>query len=528
MTFLELGLAEPIVRAVAHEGYTTPTPIQAQAIPHALKGHDLFGCAQTGTGKTGAFAMPILHRLAASVTPGTATGENPQASARKRGPRALVLCPTRELASQILASFVAYGRHLPLRHDAIFGGVGQGPQVRSIRAGLDVLVATPGRLLDLIEQRHLDLKHVEILVLDEADRMLDMGFIDPIRRVIKMIPTERQTLFFSATVSPDIRKLADSILRSPTHLSVARESTVGQDVLQRVYLVERRLKPQLLHHVLKQEGVGRTLVFTRTKHGADKLVQMLRRAGSRAEAIHGNKSQNARTRALRDFRDGRVPVLVATDIASRGIDVDMITHVVNFDMPIDAETHVHRIGRTARAGATGTAISLCDRDEVGVLRSIERRTRATMEIIKDLPALAPLPSFSPAAATEPPDAREERTDMPPTHASNRRAPFKPRASKVFGGGDAMERRGPRPMHPREGTRPSRTPGESHAKPHASSAKPHTPHSPYANKPHSGKPPSHAGPARGGERSVHQGSWRDGGRGMSGAARGARPAPRRAR
>ncbi len=445
MKFLELGLIEPIVRAVAHEGYATPTPIQTQAIPHALAGRDVFGCAQTGTGKTGAFALPILHRLAGEI-PAHSHGDSLPLD-RKRGVRALILCPTRELASQILDSFVAYGRHLPLRADAIFGGVSQARQVRSIRAGIDILIATPGRLLDLLDQRVLELRNVEILVLDEADRMLDMGFIHDIRRVMRVMPSQRQTLFFSATVPGEIRTLADSILRSPVHVSVARESTPIETVAQRVYMVNRFAKARLLEHVLKHEGVGRTLVFTRTKHGADKLVEVLRRSGLKADAIHGNKSQNARTRALRDFRAGIVPVLVATDIASRGIDVEQITHVINFDMPIDAETYVHRIGRTARAGASGSAISMCDREEVGVLRQIERRTQAVLEVVKDLPTLASDPAPASVAAARAGShaskavAPMERTPAPASgHASASRHGSRPAAPRG---------RGPEPKHERK-------------------------------------------------------------------------------
>ncbi|MFU8828519.1 MAG: DEAD/DEAH box helicase, partial [Phycisphaerales bacterium] len=378
MSFLDLRLAEPIVRAVAAEGYTSPTPIQAQAIPVALEGRDVLGCAQTGTGKTCAFALPILHRLANLDENGKA-----RKGAQGRAPRALVLCPTRELASQIFDSFASYGRFLPLRHTVVFGGVNQHRQVQALRAGVDVLVATPGRLLDLLNQGVVDLRSVEVLVLDEADRMLDMGFIHDIRKVVKMISPQRQSLLFSATISPEIRKLADSILQNPVSVQTAREAETADAVAQHVYMVDRQNKPLLLERLLNQSEVGRTLVFTRTKHGADKLVKTLRRASINADAIHGNKSQNARTKAMRDFRSGHTTVLVATDIASRGIDVDEITHVVNYDMPVDSETYVHRIGRTARAGATGIAISLCDRDEIKILRAIEKRTRLNLEIQSD-------------------------------------------------------------------------------------------------------------------------------------------------
>jgi ATP-dependent RNA helicase RhlE len=384
MSFQELRLSEPIVRAVAGEGYTAPTPIQAKAIPVALAGRDVLGCAQTGTGKTCAFALPILHLLAERQA---GSGPHARKGPAGRAPRALILAPTRELASQIFDSFVAYGRHLSLRHTVVYGGVGQGKQVQAMKAGVDVLIATPGRLLDLINQGYIDLRKIEILVLDEADRMLDMGFINDIRKVVAMVPAERQTLFFSATVSPEIRRLADAMLRDPVSVETAPEATTVEAVTQTVYLVERANKTRVLQSLLERSGVGRTLVFTRTKHGADRLVKMLHKAEIRAEAIHGNKSQSQRTRALAGFKNGRTPILVATDIASRGIDVDEITHVVNYDMPVDAETYVHRIGRTARAGATGAAISLCDRDEVKILREIERRTRGRLAMGEDLPEL---------------------------------------------------------------------------------------------------------------------------------------------
>ncbi|MGJ8635669.1 MAG: DEAD/DEAH box helicase [Phycisphaerales bacterium] len=391
MNFNELGLAEPIVRAVADKGYTTATPIQAQSIPFALDGQDVLGCAQTGTGKTCAFALPILHRLSENAPvdqdPGWGKRETKHKKAKRnrngghgRPPRALILCPTRELAMQIFESFVAYGRNLPLRHSVVFGGVSQSKQVRELRAGVDVLIATPGRLLDLVNQGHIDLSRVETLVLDEADRMLDMGFIHDIRKVIDMMPSERQTLFFSATLSREIKTLSDAILFEPAMVETAPESSTAELIAQRIYTVEREFKAELLDRILLEEEVGRALVFTRTKHGADKLVKVLNQSGVNAEAIHGNKTQNARTRTMRRFKSGATQVLVATDIASRGIDVDNITHVVNFDMPIDPETYVHRIGRTARAGASGIAISLCDYGELGIYRAIERRTKITIEV----------------------------------------------------------------------------------------------------------------------------------------------------
>jgi len=389
MRFHELRLAEPIVRAVAAEGYTTPTPIQTKAIPEVLAGKDVLGCAQTGTGKTAAFALPILNRLSTSTARASARGRK---SMRGRRPRALILCPTRELANQIFESFGAYGRNLPLRHTVVFGGVSQARQVRDLRAGIDVLVATPGRLLDLIGQGFIDLGAIEVLVLDEADRMLDMGFIRDIRRVVDRLPSRRQTLLFSATMPAEIRRLADSILRQPVFVQAGPEASTVEAVSQTVYRVARKNKPILLERLLRHEAMERTLIFTRTKYGADKLVTTLRRSGIEAGAIHGNKSQNARTRALNGFKSGGTPVLVATDIASRGIDVDEITHVVNFDMPNIPETYVHRIGRTARAGASGIAFSFCDHEELDDLRAIERLIGMRLMVIEnesDLVANAP-------------------------------------------------------------------------------------------------------------------------------------------
>lgn len=376
MNFQDLGLFEPILRAVVAEGYDTPTPIQVQAIPQVLAGHDLLGCAQTGTGKTAAFALPILHRLQHS---------NAAPGARVRPIRALVLSPTRELASQIAESFSAYGRNTKLRNVVIYGGVGQNRQVAAIRSGTDILVATPGRLLDLMQQGHIDLSTIEILVLDEADRMLDMGFINDIRKIVAKVPTERQTLFFSATMPSDIRKLADSMLKNPVFVQVARESAAAENVEQTVYHLKRRNKPLLLCHLLSSTSFTRSLVFTRTRRGADKVVRGLDAAGVRCEAIHSNKSQNARLRAIDNFKTGRTRVLVATDIAARGLDIDNVSHVVNYDMPDTAETYVHRIGRTARAGASGIAISFCDSDERAQLNSIEKLICKTLTVIREQP-----------------------------------------------------------------------------------------------------------------------------------------------
>jgi ATP-dependent RNA helicase RhlE len=365
--FQSFGLAEPIARALAEENHVVPTPIQSQTVPLALEGRDIIGIAQTGTGKTAAFALPILHRLAANRTP-----------PERKNCRVLVLSPTRELSSQILDSFRAYGRHLRVTTALAIGGVKMGKQVRSLLNGVDVLVATPGRLLDLVDSNALRLKQVDCLVLDEADRMLDMGFIHDIRRIVAKLPKERQTLMFSATMPEDIAKLAAELLRNPANVAVAPVSSTAERVNQRIVHVDRQSKPAVLADLLRDEPIDRALVFTRTKHGADKLVRGLGKAGIGAEAIHGNKSQSQRERVLAAFRQGQVRILVATDIAARGIDVEGISHVVNYDLPNEPESYVHRIGRTARAGASGTAISLCDADEMPYLRSIEKLIRMSL------------------------------------------------------------------------------------------------------------------------------------------------------
>jgi ATP-dependent RNA helicase RhlE len=371
MSFAELELSENLLRAVREEGYEAATPIQLQAIPPVLAGSDLLGCAQTGTGKTAAFALPTMQRLL--------TGGQPPRE-RGRPIRTLVLAPTRELAAQIGASFRAYGRYTGLRHTVIFGGVGQMPQVRAIQHGVDILVATPGRLLDLMNQGFVRLDRVEILILDEADQMLDMGFIHDLRRIVARVPRERQTLMFSATMPREIRSLADQWLCDPVEIQVVPQSTTAERIEQSVYFVEKRAKAQLLARYLREQNVTRTLVFTRTKHGADKLVKNLIEAGFRAAAIHGNKSQSARQHTLAQFKSQHPPILVATDIAARGLDIDGVSHVVNYDLPMTAEIYVHRIGRTARAGASGIAITLCDREERGMLREIERLTRQRLPI----------------------------------------------------------------------------------------------------------------------------------------------------
>jgi ATP-dependent RNA helicase RhlE len=363
ISFEDLALVEPIRRALKDEGYATPTPIQAQAIPQLLAGQDLLGIAQTGTGKTAAFALPILQRLAAS---------RGQAGLQRKTARCLVLTPTRELALQIGDSFRAYGRHIGLRSLVIFGGVGQNPQVAGMARGVDILTATPGRLLDLLGQGHLRLDAIETVVLDEADRMLDMGFIHDVKKIVALLPKQRQTLLFSATMPSAIARLAAGILRDPVRVEVTPPSTTVELIEQRVAFVERAGKREMLCAMLRDRALARVLVFTRTKHTANRVAEQLTRAGFSAEAIHGNKSQGARQRALEGFRAGHVRVLVATDIAARGIDVDGITHVVNYELPNVPDTYVHRIGRTARAGAAGAAISLCDGEERAYLRDIER------------------------------------------------------------------------------------------------------------------------------------------------------------
>jgi ATP-dependent RNA helicase RhlE len=376
--FSDLGLAEPLMRALAAKGYATPTPIQAQAIPFVRDGHDLVGLAQTGTGKTAAFALPILHRLAQN-----------RRHAGARGCRALVLAPTRELASQITQSFRAYGQNLGLSATVVFGGVPIGRQFKALERGVDILVATPGRLLDLIEQRGARIDGIEILVLDEADHMMDLGFIHALKRIQKMIPAERQTLLFSATMPEEIADLARAFVRDPVHVEVTPPATTVERIDQIVIHVDQMRKQDLLHEILKEPSISRALVFTRTKHGADRVVKKLDTIGIRAAAIHGNKSQSQRERALDDFKRGRARLLIATDIAARGIDVDGVTHVINFDLPDVPEAYVHRIGRTARKGNDGAAISFCAPDERGNLRDIERKTRQSIEVLEHPLGLAP-------------------------------------------------------------------------------------------------------------------------------------------
>jgi len=395
-SFNDFGLAEPILRALTEERYVTPTPIQSQTVPLLLAGRDVVGIAQTGTGKTAAFALPILNRLAANrVRPQPKTC------------RVLVLSPTRELSGQILDSFRAYGRHLRIQTALAIGGVSMGAQVRSLLNGVDVLVATPGRLLDLVQSNALRLTGVEMFVLDEADRMLDMGFIRDIRKIVAKLPAQRQTLLFSATMPADIAELARTMLKDPAKVAVTPVASTAERIAQRVIHVDRGNKAATLSQLLRTENVGRALVFTRTKHGADKVVRGLNKDGIAAEAIHGNKSQNQRERVLAAFRDGSVRTLVATDIAARGIDVDGISHVFNFDLPNIPETYVHRIGRTARAGAEGIAISLCSHDERPFLRDIEKLIRMA------------IPASGQAAQTEAPRNGGQRPPQQHAHGSRR-------------------------------------------------------------------------------------------------------------
>ncbi len=373
MPFTKLGLSEPIVRAVSEFGYTTPTPIQTQSIPAVLAGGDLLAGAQTGTGKTAGFTLPILHRLSNDAVGAAQTGKT-----SPRAIRALILAPTRELAAQVEESVRTYGKHLKLNSAVIFGGVGIHPQIQLLKRGVDILVATPGRLLDHMQQGTVNLSKVEILVLDEADRMLDMGFIRDIRKVLAALPKQRQNLLFSATFSDEIKALADGLLNAPAMIEVARRNSTVEVIGQTVHPVDRNRKHPMLAHLIKTKHWEQVLVFTRTKHGANKLVEQLEKDGITGMAIHGNKSQSARTKALSEFKDGKLQVLVATDIAARGIDIDQLPHVVNYDLPNVPEDYVHRIGRTGRAGASGEAVSLVCVDEHQMLKDIEKLIKQTL------------------------------------------------------------------------------------------------------------------------------------------------------
>jgi len=402
MNFTDLKIIPPILKALAQENYTAPTPIQAQAIPAVLAGRDVFGCAQTGTGKTAAFSVPILQLL----------GAQPRKPNERRRIRALILSPTRELAIQIDESMQAYGRFTGLKNVSIVGGVSQKPQEQALERGVDILIATPGRLIDLINQKVVDLRHVEILVLDEADRMLDMGFINDVKKIIAAVPAKRQTLFFSATVPPEISKLANSLLKNPVYVEVTPVSSTVDRIEQSLYFVDKENKQKLLTHLLQDKSIASALVFTRTKHGADRVARALTRANISAQAIHGDKSQNARQAALNNFKSGATRVLVATDIAARGIDIEELSHVVNFNLPNVPETYVHRIGRTGRAGHSGTAISFCEPEEIPYLKDIEKVTKKTIPVVKEHPY--PMTGAAAPAKAEPQKKPEsQRKQEPP-------------------------------------------------------------------------------------------------------------------
>ncbi len=408
MKFQDLGLSEPLLRAIGEKGYTDPTPIQQQAIPPVLEGRDLQGCAQTGTGKTAAFTLPILQLLAAEP-----------AARGRREIRALVITPTRELAIQIDECCRDYARYLSIRHCVIFGGVNQRPQVDALQRGVDLLVATPGRLLDLIGQGYISLDKIRFFVLDEADRMLDMGFIHDIRRILPLLPAQRQTLFFSATMPPDIAQLAAKILHDPVLVTVTPPASVVETISQRVHFAEKAEKSQLLIGLLEGSDAQQVLVFTRTKHGADKLAKILNRAGIQSSAIHGNKSQNARVKAMNDFKGGVCRVLIATDIAARGIDIDQLPLVINYDLPEVPETYVHRIGRTGRAGYEGTAWSFCSEDEFDYLKDIQKLTGLT------IPVEGPVPEFAARQSAAPARKSARKSSPKPARSTEQQAAPKP-------------------------------------------------------------------------------------------------------
>lgn len=400
MLFENLNLIEPILKALKNEGYTTPTPIQKKSIPILLQHRDILGCAQTGTGKTAAFAIPILQLL---------YEENRKEEKGQRQIKALILTPTRELAIQIEESFNAYGKYCGLKHLVIFGGVSQNPQTEALRRGVDILVATPGRLLDLMNQRYVHLEHVKMFVLDEADRMLDMGFIHDIKKILPKLPAKKQSLFFSATMPPEIQKLANSILVNPEKVEVTPPASTVDMIQQSVYFVDKGNKRNLLSLILKDRSIKNALIFTRTKHGADKVAKDLANGGIKAEAIHGNKSQNNRQRALNNFKNGVTRVLVATDIAARGIDIDELSHVINYELPNVPESYVHRIGRTGRAGASGIAISFCDAEEKEYLRDIQKLIGKNIPVISEHPY--PLMDHNP-----PPKAKQQQRGRRPEHS----------------------------------------------------------------------------------------------------------------
>jgi len=531
--FSSFGLATPILNVLKEQGYHTPTPIQAETIPLILGGRDVLGCAQTGTGKTAAFALPIIHSLMSSTVDKTRKGPVL--------PRVLVLSPTRELATQIADSFVTYGAYSGLSVGCVFGGVSQFHQVRALHRGVDVLIATPGRLMDLMEQGHVILSNIKVFVLDEADRMLDMGFINPIRMIASKVPQGRQTLLFSATMPREIMHLADSLLTKPAKVSVTPVASAAPLIEQRLYHVPRNSKTTLLRELLNDVTVTRALVFTKTKHGADKLTKKLNLGGIKADVIHGNKAQNYRTRALELFRSGKSRVLVATDVAARGLDVDGISLVVNFDLPMEPEAYVHRIGRTGRAGNTGVAVSFCDSEERGLLRDIERLTA------KRIPVIA-MPQFSPEAIAadakaqrdpEERDYRDARTGRRESRSEGQRpGQGRPRDGGSFGGsgsgsGGGSGRRAatlpPSQGLPHEHAAPARGPSELRLPPNREIVRAERPHHPArADKPSTGpKQYSSQGTGQGGRpaakaaRPMHGPGPKSGGTGVRSTSGGPR-------
>jgi len=472
ITFADLNLCAPVLRAIADAGYTSPTPIQAQAIPYVLRGGDLLAGAQTGTGKTAGFTLPILHRLS----------EAPLVQAAKGKPRCLILSPTRELAAQIGESVTTYGKYLPLKSMVVFGGVSINPQINRLSKPLDILVATPGRLLDLVQQKALDLSAIEILVLDEADRMLDMGFIHDIKKVLAMLPKKRQNLLFSATFSDDIKRLADSLLNTPDLVEVARRNASNALIEQSVHMVPQAHKREMVSYLIKHHQWQQVLIFTRTKHGANRLAEKLVKDGIPAMAIHGNKSQNARTAALAQFKAGTITALVATDIAARGLDIDQLPQVVNFELPNVPEDYVHRIGRTGRAGASGAAISLVDREEFGMLKDIEKLIK------RDIPRV-------PVEGFVAPEKNSEEPDRPP-RGQNQGRQRQGQSQKQ--GQPQKQGQAQKPSQPRQGQ----------SQPQAQAG---------ANKPGPGKPNPHkSGHANPGQRNGHQTQHRQGGNKPQGA------------
>ena len=441
-TFSDLGLPAPILKALAAEGYETPTPIQAGAIPHVLAGRDLLGIAQTGTGKTAAFSLPILGRL--SMT---------DAQPKPRSCRVLVLSPTRELASQIEANIIAYAKFLRLSTTLVFGGVPVGRQIRACARGVDIVVATPGRLIDLLNQRALTLEDVGVFVLDEADRMLDLGFMRDIQKIVSLLPKKRQSLFFSATMPPAIAKLASTLLTNPVEVAVAPVSSTAERIRQSVIFCPTRDKQAMLHGLLADDTITRALVFTRTKHGADKVVKYLNASGFKADAIHGNKSQNQRERALAAFKSGQSRLLVATDIAARGIDVDGVSHVINFDIPNISETYVHRIGRTARAGADGSAISLCGEDERSYLRDIERLIRQKVPVQEGKTGAVSAPTQAETPYRDPRAVRGRPGQGAKPQGEGRNG--NGRSGQPRHGAEGAPRPNAGPARPRDGAAPSR-------------------------------------------------------------------------